>query len=117
MIYDAILDGARSLALLRRQHLGVRFRNDQKPYVLLTEAKELSPMLALIAHEGADVPEGSMRINSVETGFATNRRHRTSSIDARSGSRACSLPPWRSRPVGDAAFLPPVGCDLARDRA
>lgn len=47
---------------------GIRLRDDRKPFVLLTEAREVSPMWHA-ARDGTDVPEGSVRIDAGRVGF------------------------------------------------
>lgn len=58
---------------LRPRRFGIRLRNDRKPFVLLTEAKQISPMWHA-AVDGVDVPEGSVRIDAGGTGFLRRGR-------------------------------------------
>lgn len=53
---------------LKPRRFGFRLRDDRKPFVLLTEAKEISPMWHA-ALNGGNVPEGAMRIDAGGPGF------------------------------------------------
>jgi hypothetical protein len=47
---------------------GIRIRDDRKPFVLLTEAKKISPMWHA-AVNGTDLSEGEMRVDAGGSGF------------------------------------------------
>jgi hypothetical protein len=95
---------------LRPERFGFRPRDHKKPYVLLTEAKEVSPMWQAAAG-GADVPEGSIRIDAVRAGFL-RRGGVYVSINAKT-TREVLKAAVALRPFGAAA---PAPSDLDFDR-
>jgi hypothetical protein len=95
---------------LRPRRFGIRFRDDRKPFVLLTEAKEISPMWSA-AQDGVDVPEGAVRIDAGGTGFLREGRIYVS-INAHT-VRDVLAAAVELRPVG-APAPPRSTLDLAR---
>lgn len=53
---------------LRPKRFGVRLRDDTKPYILLTEAKTISPIWRAALY-GTDIPDGSVQIDASRAGF------------------------------------------------